>query len=155
MSAAQPAYGVFWDLGFGCALGFLFSYVLYHCQIFCFSLHAGESILRLRLLGGSSAHVSVPSWRVARALHTDMAWLVKWWCKILHAGLLIAFCPYRSAIVKQSRVSMVVSSWLMRQYLDHQVQGKAWLFVEMRRSRNSAYNTSREVPSQSNVGKRM
>lgn len=38
MSAAQPAYGVFWDLGFGCALGFLFSYVLYHSQIFCFSL---------------------------------------------------------------------------------------------------------------------
>jgi hypothetical protein len=35
MSAVQPACGVSWGLGFGCALGFFIPYVLYHCQI-CF-----------------------------------------------------------------------------------------------------------------------
>lgn len=75
----------------------------------------------------------------------DMAWLIKCWCKILHVGLSIPFYSSSPAIVKESRVSMMVSSWLMWQYLDRHVQGEAWLFVEIRRSRNSAYNLLREV----------
>lgn len=49
MSAVQPAYEVNRGLGFGCALGFLFSYVLYHCQLLSLCLNEFESVLGFAL----------------------------------------------------------------------------------------------------------
>jgi len=69
---------------FGCASGFLFSYVLYHCQLLSLSLHSmsWEKFLPLRVFACCFAVgiLLVVSIRVGTHRSADISWLTQVWC---------------------------------------------------------------------------
>jgi hypothetical protein len=63
-------------------------------------------------------------------------------------GLYNRSCPCSLTILKSHRFTITMTYLSrMRQYHRHHVQGKAWLSIEIRRSRNSTCHALKEAPS--------
>jgi hypothetical protein len=72
--------------GLAVLLGFLFSYVLYHCQIcLLFAFMSWETFLPLKLFASCCSRHYLSGLNMAMHCCVDLTWLAKWWCNMLPA----------------------------------------------------------------------